>query len=47
MAKLTKHRFESSQQHCEAGEARRKRNEKDLQVLKDQLMQYNPFDCQD
>ena len=47
MAKLTKHRFESSQQHCESGEARRKRDGKDVEALKDQLKQHNPFDCQD
>ena len=47
MAKLTKHRFESSEQHCEAGEARRKRDEKDLLELTDKLTQYNPFECQD
>ena len=47
MAKLTKHRFESSQQHCESGEARRKRDGTDVEALKDQLKQHNPFDCQD
>ena len=44
MSKLTKHRFESSEQHCESGESRRKRDTKDVKMLKGQLNQFNPFD---
>ena len=47
MAKLTKHRFESSQQRCGSGEPRRKRDGKDVEALIDQLKQHNSFDCQD
>ena len=47
MSKLTKHRFESSEQHCESGESRRKTDTKDVKVLKEQLNQLNPFDLQD
>ena len=44
MSKLTKHRFESSEQHCESGESRRKRDIKAVKVLKEQLNQFNLFD---
>ena len=47
MLKLTKHRFESSKQHYEFGQSRWKRDAKDVQVLKEQLTQFNPFDLQD
>ena len=47
MSKLTKHCFESSEQHCEFGEWRWKKNIKDVKVLKEQLNQFNPFDLQD
>ena len=47
MSKLTRHRFESSEQHCESGESRRKRDTKDVKMLKEQLNQFNPFDLQD
>ena len=45
--KLTKHRFESREQHCESGESRQKRDAKDVKVLKEQLNQFNLFDLQD
>ena len=45
--KLTKHRFESREQHCESGESRQKRDTKDVKVLKEQLNQFNLFDLQD
>ena len=47
MLKLTKHRFESSEQHYEFGQSRWKRDAKDVEVLKEQLTQFNPFDLQD
>ena len=47
MSKLTKHRFESSEQHCESGGSRSKRDTKDVKVLKEQLKQFNPFHLQD
>ena len=47
MQKLTKHRFESREQHCESGESRQKRDTKDVKVLKEQLNQFNLFDLQD
>ncbi|XP_065672431.1 uncharacterized protein LOC136090184 [Hydra vulgaris] len=47
MSTLTKHRFESSQQHCESGESRRKRDTKDFKALKEQLDLFNPFEFQD
>ena len=45
--KLTKHHFESREQHCESGESRQKRDTKDVKVLKEQLNQFNLFDLQD
>ena len=47
MSKLTKHRSESSEQHCESGESWRKGDTKDVKVLKEQLNQFNLFDLQD
>ncbi|XP_065662104.1 uncharacterized protein LOC136084858 [Hydra vulgaris] len=47
MSTLTKHRFESSQQHCESGESRRKKDTKDFKALKEQLNLFNPFEFQD
>jgi len=44
MSTLTKHRFESSEQHRESGETRRNRDNKDVKVLKEQLKEFNPFD---
>ena len=47
MSKLTKHRFESSEQHRECGESRRRRDNKDVEALKKQLEEFNPFDVQE
>ena len=47
VSKLTKHRFQSSKQHCESGESRRRRDTKDVKVLKEKLNQCNLFDLQD
>ena len=37
VSKLTKHRFQSSKQHCESSESRQRRDTKDVKVLKEQL----------
>ena len=41
MSKLSKHRFESSEQHRESGESRRRRDNKDIEALKEQLKEFN------
>ena len=37
VSKLTKHRFQSSKQHCESSESWQRRDTKDVKVLKEQL----------